>query len=153
MKSAFPLFLLGLLAFTGCAQLDLTPEGNPDRTLRGTVTSVAPLPAGALVTVRLIDQPAISNGRSKDQPVPGQMPRAASAERVLAEQEIPAGAAARSVAFQLSFRASDAQLRRGFVLEARVASGGRVSHRSLQAQVVTLGNVGSSQEVAVSPLR
>ena len=153
MKSALSLFLLtGLLSLTGCAQLDLAREGNPERILRGSVTSVAALPAGALVSVRLIDQPPVSNGQPKNQPVPGQMPHASS-DRVLAEQEVPAGAAARSVPFQLSFQASDAQLRRGFTIEARVAAGGRVSHRSVQTQVVTLGNVGASLEVPVAQVR
>jgi uncharacterized lipoprotein YbaY len=150
VRSLLALAVLGMLA--GCAQLDLTPEGSPDRTLRGKVTSGVALPAGAQVTVRLIELPTQDNGAPKDQPVPGQMPRV-NAERVLAEQQVPAGPGASSVPFQLSFSATDAQLRRGLTLEARVSAGGRLSHRNLQAHVVTLGSVGSSHELPVSPIR
>jgi hypothetical protein len=45
------------LALAGCGHLELSPEGDPSRVLTGQVELGAPepLPADALITVRVVD--------------------------------------------------------------------------------------------------
>src|SRR4051812_15381036 len=79
-------------ALTGCQQLDLTPESDPQRVVSGVVNFGVDtlLPPGTEVVVRVVDTTALG----KQNPVPGtELPvvdntHAVKTERVLGEQVI-----------------------------------------------------------------
>ncbi len=152
--SAFVPFaaLATMLSTAGCGSIDVTPEGNPNRVLTGTVTVGAALPAGAEITVRLVAAPSQEMARTPaatDMPV-ATRPTPQSAERVLGEQTQTLSAPTTDpVPFRVAYVADDAMLRRGLSLEARVSFGGRVRYRSFTGHVVTLGNAPYKQDIAV----
>ena len=53
------------------------------------------------------------------------------------------------MAFHLEFRASDELLRHGLNLEARIAYGGRVRFRTVNAYLVTQSSLGRNHELWV----
>lgn len=149
--------LLGsVLALSGCGSLDVGQATNPDRVLNGVVNVGAPLPAGAEITVRLVAPPATVEA---PRPAGAELPVVArptlqNLERVLAEQTqtLTAGTSD-PVPFRLSYYAEDAVLRRGLSLEARVAVGGHLRFRTINAHVVTLNSSFNRQELALQPVQ
>jgi uncharacterized lipoprotein YbaY len=129
--------LVALFVCTGCKQLgqyiDTTPLPAGNQVLTGTVTWPAGsiLPDNAMLTVLLIDD---------------------ASNTVLASQRLerPAGA---SVAFELAYRGEDLESPRRPRVEARVSTGGRLSHSSTrQKNFLTQANFRQSFALTVSPL-
>ncbi len=155
---AFAFFGFGaaLVALTGCAQLDLTPESSPDRVLTGTVTARALLPVGTQVVIRVVDRanrPPV-RGATADLPVERTVPLAAPVELILAEQSLTLEAATNEpVPFRIEYRATDAMLRYGLNVEARISHDGKVRHRNVSAHVLTLGSSPFPLEVVVDPVQ
>lgn len=123
------------LAFSGCGQMDLTPEGDPGRVLTGTVDvgAEAPLPPDATVTVRVVDT---SNA--------GMPPVVLGSQTVTNPGATPIG-------FRVEYRAEDEVLRRGLNVEARISFGGRVRYYNLNRYAVTLGNAADEHRITVVP--
>jgi len=130
--------LAGLSAFflAGCMQLDLTPEGDPNRVITGTVNLRMPtdLPADASVLVRVVEANHPEKGK-----------------QVLGEQAI-ARAAVVPVPYRVEFRADDAVLRRGLNVEARISFGGGLRYYNVNAVAVNLGNFDRPVVVVVDPV-
>jgi uncharacterized lipoprotein YbaY len=124
------------LALVGCGHLELSPEGDPSRILTGQVELGVsePLPADAIVTVRVVDA---SNA--------GMPPE------VLGSQTIKNPGAA-PISFRVEYRAEDEVLRRGLNVEARVSVGGKVRYYNLNRYVVTLGNASDPHRIYVNPV-
>ena len=149
------LALAVLLAVAGCnsMSLDIRPEGDPNRVLNGTINygSEKPLPPDAEIVVRVLDVASVEQTRSaanRDLPI-APRPPVALPPTVLAEQTIKSPGAS-PVPFRLEFRASDALLRHGLNIDARISFDGRVRFRTVNAHVVTLSSVGVSHEVWVA---
>ncbi len=141
-----PPLALAALALAGCASasLDIRPEGDPNRTLRGTVNfrSETPLPADAEVVVRVVDPMSFEQARtaaSRDVPVQARA-QVTAMPTLLAEQRVTL-APGQSLPFAIEFNASDELLRRGVNIEARITYGGTVRYRTINAHLVTLGNL------------
>jgi uncharacterized lipoprotein YbaY len=134
--AAFLMAALAVLASAGCGQLDLTPEGNPSRVLRGEVDwgDTSALPADATVTVRVVDATRV--GMPPD---------------VLGSQTIRNPGSA-PVAFRVEYWAEDDVLRRGLNVEVRVAWGGKVRYFNMNGHAVTLGNASDTHRVTVNPI-
>lgn len=157
MKTS-PLFLFAALgamfAATACSHLDLTPEGDPSRTIDGTVTfrSDAALPPDAVVVVRVIDtsgrEPA-AGGAAATLPVANPA-KPAPVDRVLGQQTITAPGAM-PIPFHVEYNADDSLLRHGLNIDVRISFGGRVQYRTASAHVVTLSSANASHEVWVEP--
>jgi uncharacterized lipoprotein YbaY len=126
---------LAVAACAGCGQLDLTPEGDPARVLKGEVDwgDTEALPADATVTVRVVDASRI--GMPPD---------------VLGSQTIHNPGVA-PVVFRVEYRAEDDVLRRGLNVEVRVAWGGKVRYFNLNGHAVTLGNAADTHRITVNP--
>ena len=146
------LFAAWLLA--GCASIDTTPMGRPDRVLTGTVAPSGPLPAGTEILVRLVAPPAaVARAPGADRPA-GALPAWEGGERVLGEsRQTLAQGSSQPVPFRLEYHADDAQLRRGLSVDVRVSEGGRVRFRTIQAHVLTLASSPYPQEVRVQPVQ
>jgi uncharacterized lipoprotein YbaY len=134
MKSLLTILAAGAaLVLCGCAQMDLTPEGDPGRVLMGTVDTGegAALPADATVTVRVVDP---SN--------------AALPPAVLGSQTITNPGVV-PVAFRVEYRAEDEVLRQGLNIEARISYGGKVRFYNVNKYAVTLGNAADVHRITV----
>ena len=155
MKNS-PLFLLAALVAvfaTACSHLDIAPESDPSRTLKGTVAlrSDLVLPPDTIVVVRVIDtenreQPP----GAKDLPVMERAMPMGSSERVLGQQTIKAPTTV-PIPFQVEYTADDALLRRGLNVDVRISYGGRVQYRTGNAHVVTLSSANFPHELSVEP--
>lgn len=156
MKLPAPVVLLSLAALLlapGCGHLDLTPEGDPNRVLTGTVEFREPftLPADAVVVVRVIDtkrdtevQPTAVLGEPSTL-----APRSSQPPRILGEQVIH-GPGQPPIPFRIEFTATDPMLRAGLNVEARVSYGGRVRFFNVNSYAVTLSNVADRHTVWVN---
>jgi uncharacterized lipoprotein YbaY len=158
MKTNLPVLIaaaaVALLA-AGCANLDVTPESNPERVLTGTVTARAMLPAGAQVLVRVVEVSNRDVGRAagSDLPVVNRPP-AMPIERVVGEQtQILAAATNDPVPYRIEYRADDTTLRRGLNVEARISVEGKVRHRNVSAHVLTLASSPYKHEIVVDPVQ
>jgi uncharacterized lipoprotein YbaY len=139
----------------GCGHIDITPPGNPDRVLKGTVNAPAALPAGTEVHVRLVSDSSLEAtalGSNNDLPL-GDRGRPLAGERILGEQRQTLDAVATEpVPFTIEFRADDSVLRQGINVEVRVSFSGRVRYRTIQAHVVTMASSPFPQTVMVQQL-
>jgi uncharacterized lipoprotein YbaY len=156
MNKAFPLVFLAaflaLFAAAGCSHIEVVPEGDPHRVVNGTVEvrTEMPLPADAVVVVRVIDQAGTEQARlaaGKDLPL-GDRAKVTPAPQVLAEQTI-SGVQGNSVPFHLEFTADDELMRHGLNIEARISFAGKVRFRTAIAHALTLGNVDAAHQVFV----
>jgi len=158
MKIPNPFLLLtactALFAGAGCANVEVAPEGDPHRSLNGTVEFRADvtLPADAVVVVRVVDPAGIEQQRlavNKDLPL-GDRAKLEPVPQVLAEQTIngPQGV---SIPFHIEFIADDGLLQHGLNIDARISYDGKVRFRTANAHVVTLSNVEYPHTVWVEP--
>lgn len=134
-----PLRFLALFVCTflaGCGHLEMTPEGDPNRVVTGTVNLRMPtdLPADASVLVRVVDG-------ARSEPT----------LRVLGEQTI--ARAANPAAFRVEFRADDILLRRGVNLEARISYGGQLRYFNINAIGLSLSNIDRPVVIVVDPVK
>jgi uncharacterized lipoprotein YbaY len=159
MKTSKLIFFLAACAalFTGsgCGNISVTPEGDPNRVISGRVTfrSDLVLPPDAVVVVRLLDTAATAQARSaanQDLPVVSR-PKADLTPQVLGEQTIKAPAPG-PVPFRIEYQAPDSLLRHGLNLEARISYGGQVRLRTVMVRAVTLGNATDPHDVSVQPV-
>jgi len=135
-----PIRLLALFVCTflaGCGHVEMTPEGDVNRVVTGTVNVRVPadLPADASVLVRVIDGA-----------------RAEPTLRVLGEQAITR-AGNPPLAYRVEFRADDALLRRGVNIEARVSFGGQLRYYNINAIGLSLGTIDRPVVVVVDPVK
>ena len=131
------LFLLCLAAaLCGCAQIELSPQGDPSRVLTGRIETGGDLalPGDAVVVVRVVDTSAV--GRPPD---------------VLGSQTIR-GAVSTPIDFRVEYRAEDEVLRKGLNIEARISYGGSVRFYNQNQYVVTPGNAPDLHVVTVNPI-
>lgn len=147
-----------LLLGAGCGHVDLTPEGDPNRVLTGTVNVHMNLlpPPDSEVVVRLVepaDVTAAPTAPARDMVI-GERGTREQPEQIIAQQVIHAPAAM-PVAFRLEFRADDAELRRGLNIEGRISWGRQLRFRNLEAQAITLDTLrdGKPVEIWVEPVR
>lgn len=155
MKTITSLLVLSVIWLAGCGHLDVTPEGNPDRVLVGTVelAGQASLPAESVVVVRIVD-PARTNAPSPTAvlgTVSAAAPEMSQPPTVLGEQTVrnPAG---QPVPIRIEYTATDEQLRRGLNIETRVACGGRVRFSNRTGFAITLMNVADPHRIVVDPV-
>jgi uncharacterized lipoprotein YbaY len=143
-----------LLAGAGCSHLDVTPDGDPNRVITGTVNFRADivLPSDAVVVVRVLDTAGVEQMRTaaaKDLPIMNQ-PKPEFVPEVLGEQTITAPVAG-PVPFRIEYRADDNLVRHGLNVDARISYGGKVRFRTANAHVITPSNANNSHEVWVEP--
>ena len=143
-----------LLVGCGHVDLDLTPEGNPNRVLTGTVEfpDAVNLPADAVVVVRVLGvlppNPQAVSGMLGQPPAPGA--QAELPPQVLGEQRIKAPPAP-PIPFRIDYRATDDQLSAGLKVEARVSVGGTVRWFNRNSYSINLNNVGDPHTITVDP--
>jgi uncharacterized lipoprotein YbaY len=127
---------LAALAFAGCGQLDLTPEGNPSRVLVGSVEleNGSALPADATITVRVVDKSNM-----------GMPPQVLGSKTVTN----PGGDA--PVNFRVEYWAEDEVLREGLSVEVRVAYGGKIRYYNRSGYSINLGNAANTHRITVQP--
>lgn len=137
MKSPLRIFALLICTFlAGCGHLEVTPEGDPNRVVTGTVNLrvLTDLPADASVLVRVVDGA-----------------RTEASLRVLGEQSLTR-AGNPPVAFRVEFKADDLRLRRGLNLEARVSFGGQLRYYNINAVGLSAGNIDRPVVIVVDPV-
>ncbi len=143
----YPLALLAacaaLVVGAGCSHIEITQEGDPHRTVNGTVEfrSDLALPADAVVVVRVIDPAGTEMMRAmanKDLPI-GDRAKVEPVPQVLAEQTIT-GPKGGSIPFHIEYVADDSLMRHGLNIDARISFAGKVRFRTAVAHVLTLGN-------------
>jgi uncharacterized lipoprotein YbaY len=146
MKTSL-LFLLtvcaALFAGAGCAQIEITKEGDPNRSVNGTVEfrSEIALPDDAEVVVRVVDPAGLEQMRAaanNDLPL-GDRAKLEPVPQVLGEQTIK-GAKGGSIPFHVEYTADDSMLRHGLNIDARISFAGKVRFRTATAHVLTLAN-------------
>jgi uncharacterized lipoprotein YbaY len=146
-----------VLVWSGCRGLDVTPETDPQRVVAGRVTlnSEVLFPPDAVAVVRVIEMTPFDqevNAARKDLPVTDLRRSEVKVERVLGEQVIRAPGAA-PIPFRVEFRADDSEMRRGLNIDVRISQGGRVTHRTMSAHMITLASVTYPQDVDVEAVR
>ncbi len=137
MRGALAILLCGLGGLlASCAQIELSPVGNPERVVVGTVDTgrEGALPADAVVVVRVVDA---SNPAAPPQ--------------VLGSQTIRSPGVA-PIAFRVEYRAEDDLLRQGLNIEARVSYDGRVQFYNVSKHLLALSNATQPHRVAVVPI-
>jgi len=150
---AFAAVVFGL---AGCGHVDLSPEGDPNRVVTGTVAVRMDLlpPPDAEVVVRVVEPPDVKTAEAKaaNDIVIGERGTLERPERVIGEQVIHAPSSL-PVSFRIEFHADDVTMRRGLNLEARISWGHRVRFRNLESQAITLATVGQPQIIRLEPVR
>ena len=117
---------LALLFAGGCGHLDLTPEGDPNRVLTGSVgfDSATTLPDDSTVVVRVVDPTGMTEtapAQVLGSPTAGES-KAELPPKVLGEQVIH-GPVQAPIPFRVEYKAGDEQLGRGLNIEVRISSG------------------------------
>lgn len=146
MKTSWLPFLAlcaALCAGAGCSHIEIVQEGDPHRTVSGTVEfrSELTLPPDAVVVVRVVDPAGTALMRSvanNDLPL-GDRAKTEPVPQVLGEQTIT-GAKGESIPFRIEYEADDELLRHGLNIDARISFGGKVRFRTAVAHVITPGN-------------
>lgn len=147
--------VLAAIMTGGCGHLDLTPEGDPNRVLTGTVEFREPftLPPDATVVVRVVD----SKRETEQQPTavlgePSTLaPQSSLPPKILGEQVIH-NPSQPPIPFRIEYFAMDEQLRRGINVEARISYDGRVRFFNVNSYAITLNNFGDPHTVWVNRL-
>ncbi len=141
MKIILPLLLAAaaIAAASGCDHLALgrVDNGDLNRTVTGTVQvrSEAALPPDSRIAVRVLD--------ASNPALPPQ---------VLGEQDL-ANAGQPPIAFQVDYKATDAQLEHGLNLEARVSFGGTLRFFTLNQVAIHSDTARDPQVVWVDPVK
>lgn len=143
------------LTLVGCGHIDVARESDPNRVVTGSVAVRMNLmpPPDAELTVRVLepsDTTAAPAAMGRDLVI-GERGAQVRPERVVGEQVIQAPGAL-PVFYRVEFRADDAQLRRGLMLEARIAWGRKVRFRTVDAPVLTLENLGEPHTILLAPV-
>ncbi len=150
----FSVVVLAVTLAAGCAHIDVTPPGNPERVLKGAVNFRGAVPGNAEVLVRILEHTANDASRAvaSDSPARPQSGLAQN-ERVLGEFRglVPSGAL-QPMAFEIPYTAEDSVLRRGLNIDVRVSVGGKVRMRTMSAHTITLTTAPYKQEVWVQPI-
>ena len=142
-----PFFLLttcaALFAGAGCSHIEITQEGDPHRTVNGTLEfrSDIALPNDAVAVVRVVDPAGMEQLRaaaSNDLPL-GDRVKPEPVPQVLGEQTIT-GLKGGTIPFHIEYIADDSLLRHGLNIEARISFAGKVRFRTAVAHVLTLTN-------------
>jgi len=154
LRTAVFAALAGLF-FAGCAAIDTTPEGNPDRMLNGVVAAGATVPEGAEVLVRVLEMPSSEPGKTVGGDVPvGARATLLRTERMLGEQRLVlTRGTMEPIPFAVNYIAEDAVLRRGLNVDVRISVDGKVRWRTVNAHMVTLAGSPFRQEVNVQAVR
>jgi uncharacterized lipoprotein YbaY len=144
---------IALLCAGGCGHLDLTPEGDPNRVLTGSVDfdAATTLPDDSIVVVRVVDPTGLTEtapAQVLGSPTAAES-KAALPPKVLGEQVIH-GPVQAPIPFRLEYKAGDEQLRRGLNIEVRISSGGRVRYFNVNSVAITLNNVNDPHAVVVN---
>ena len=157
MKS-ISLLLLAAFAFAtaGCGHLDMARESDSNRVLTGTVNVRMDLlpPPDSEVVIRIVepaDVTAAPTAPTRDMVI-GERGAHERPENVVAEQVIKAPAAM-PVPFRIEYRASDASLRRGLNIEARISWGRQLRFRNIESQAITLATADQPQTIWVEAVR
>lgn len=147
----FSIVALAAALVAGCGHIDVTPAGNPERVLKGTVNFRGAVPGNAEVLVRILEQTTTDASRAvaSDQAARPQGGQTQS-ERVLGEFRgmVPSGAL-QPMPFEISYTAEDFVLRRGLNIDVRVSVGGKVRMRTMSAHMITMITAPHRQEVWV----
>lgn len=127
--------LLGLILCLGCAHVDISPVGDDDRVMTGKVTydPAEPIPAGAILSVRVVDVSNMSKGSV-----------------LLGQQRIEISGPP-PFEFRAEYRADDTLLRRGVNVEAKILVNGKLRYANLTAYSVTISRASVSQEITLFP--
>lgn len=142
-----------LLAACGSVQLDTSPEGNPNRTVSGTVElgDSAPLPPGAEMSVRVLDTvraqyqaPTAVLGEPSANTPPVELP-----PKVLGEQIIK-DAQGTSIPFEVHYQATADQLRIGLVLDARISIAHRIRFYNVNSYSLDSDNADEPHHIYVN---
>ena len=153
-----PLFLLtacaARIAGAGCSHIEVVQEGDPNRTVNGTVEfrSDLTLPDDAVVVVRVVDLAGTEQMRmaaNNDLPI-GNRAKIEPMSQVLGEQTIK-GAKGGSIPFRIEYSAEDRLLRHGLNIDARISFAGKVRFRTAVAHVLTLANAETPHAVWLEP--
>jgi uncharacterized lipoprotein YbaY len=144
---------LALLCAGGCGHFDLTPEGDPNRVLTGSVDFdvATTLPDDSIVVVRVVDPTGLTEtapAKVLGSPT-AEESKAALPPKVLGEQVIH-GPVQAPIPFRLEYKAGDEQLGRGLNIEVRISSGGRVHYFNVNSFAITLNNVNDPHAVIVN---
>ena len=158
MKTRFPIAAfaaISLLCAGGCGHLDLTPEGDPNRVLTGTVDFdvATTLPADAVIVVRVVDPTGLTEtppAQVLGSPMASES-TASLPPKVLGEQVIR-GPVQAPIPFNIDYKAGDEQLRRGLNIQVRVSSGGRLRYFNVNSFAITLNNVNDPHTILVNPV-
>ena len=150
--------LLGLLAagllLAACSSLETEREGSPERVLNGFVAPRTSLPAGAQVLVRILDTSPRDTSRNPANELVADRAKPVPTERIVAEWSQTLGAGtSEPVPFHIVYSATDAELRHGLNLEARISYDGGLRHRTINARVLTLASAPYPQTLEVEPVR
>ncbi len=158
MKSGFRLLawcaiVVGL--FGGCASIEVSQAGNPNRMLKGAIEVGIPLPAGTEVSIRLLALSGIDAARSTTGNLPIAPTQTSGAtEQVVATHSFALKAPSKELLdFTFEYEADDAQLRRGLTLVVRISHSGRLRYRTVTSHVVTLSSSPFPQRVQVQAVR
>lgn len=129
------LLFLGLFLAAGCAYVEITQVGDPNRVMTGKVTLVPgmPVPDGAILSVRVVDTVIATSG-----------PVLLGQQRIAISGEPP-------FEFRVEYRAADDLLRKGVNVEAKILVNGKLRYGNLTGYVVTLGRAAGNQEITVFP--
>jgi len=146
MKNLSPLFWSVALAAgmaAGCGHLDLSPQDDADRVLKGTVAfnGGAVLPDEAVVDVRVVDAvpppaPVVAPG---DTTLKRPVPPPDSPPEVLGEKTIQHPGTP-PIPFEVEYHAEVDQLQRGLNIEVRVSYDGRVRYYNRNGFTVGLND-------------
>ncbi len=157
MKISPLFFFAACAAFfsgAGCSNFEITKEGDPNRSVNGTVEfrSEIVLPADAELVVRVVDPSGTEQMRmaaNNDLPL-GNRAKMEPVPQVLTEQTIK-GVKGGSIPFHVEFIADDSMLMHGLNIDARMSFGGKIRFRTAVAHVLTLGNLEDPHAIWLEP--
>jgi uncharacterized lipoprotein YbaY len=158
-RSALPAavaLLAVLLATTGCIHLDLTPQGDSDRVLTGTINlegGSRSLPDDAVVLVRVEDAvpPRVAAATQADPTLLRPPPPADMPPEVLGEQLIKHPGSI-PLSFSVEYQAEASRLEHGLNVEVRISYGGRVQYINRNSYAIGLNDAAAPHSIWVSPV-
>ena len=145
-----------LLAAAGCAHLDLTPQGDPERVLTGTINldgGSRSLPDDAVVLVLVEDAvpPRVPAATQADPTLLRPQPPADMPPEVLGEQSITHPGSI-PLSFSVEYQAEASRLEHGLNVEVRISYGGRVQYINKNRYAIRLNDATQPHSIWVSPV-